>query len=323
MTATCELQIINQSSLDEDDGDNTMSTIWSSETYIPTIRADGCYLTLSSSGRLVLSVDYGSHLNSNTILWSTPEPPIVPHWDSDSTVKQQPITFQYYASLDDDCVIAVYRVGEENPIRNASEKTQSSTQTKLQMRPIIDKLGRVYQDIAKASEQQGKTRAAVAWNHLRYNAMRRFVGGKSVSSSDTDHHQYHECIFSTSPVGCLAPGRSVIQLSKKMANVARASIKTMDKTLDQFISVLTDQVDYDDDDDEYSYFSGSGYFSPDDEDEDLLDTLIRITESAGVKLGKAGIQGMQKAQVHGKKVVGKVVGKMEQMRSKDEVDSFF
>ena len=325
MTSTCELQIISQSSLDEDDGDKKNSIVWSSETYIPTIRADGCYLTLSSTGNLVLSVDYGSHLNSNTILWTTPEPPIVPHWHSDNsqTAKQQPITFQYYASLDDDGVIAVYRVREQRPIKDTAEKTSSSTRTKLQMRPIIDKLGRAYQDITKASEQQGKTRAAVAWNHLRYNAMRRLSSGKSITS-DTDHHHYHECIFSTSPVGCLAPGRSVIHISKKMANVARTSIKTIDTHLDSFISVLTDQVDYDDDDEEYNYFSGSSYSSPDDDDEDILDTLIRITESAGVKLGKAGIQGMQKAQVHGKKVVGKVVGKMkEQMRSKDEVDSFF
>jgi len=326
LTSTCELQIIDhQSSLDEGDdgdGDKTKSIIWSSETYIPTIRADGCFLTLSSSGRLVLSVDYGSHLNSNTILWTTPKPSIVPHWDSSQTTKQLPITFQYYASLDDDGVIAVYRVREERATKDTSKQTSSPALTKLQMRPIIDKLGRAYQDITKASEQQGKTRAAVAWNHLRYNAMRRLSSGKSITS-DTDHHHYHECIFSTSPVGCLAPGRSVIQLSKKMANVARTSIKTIDTHLDSFISVLTDQVDYDDTDDEYNYFSGSSYSSPDDEDEDILDTLIRITESAGVKLGKAGIQGMQKAQVHGKKVVGKVVGKMKEMKSKDEVDSFF
>jgi len=322
LTSTCELQIISQSSLDEDDdSDETKSIIWSSETYIPTIRADGCYLTLGSSGRLVLSVDYGSHLNSNTVLWTTPEPSIVPHWDSSHTAKQQPITFQYYASLDDDGVMAVYRVREERPTKNTSQKTSSSTQTKLHIRPIIDKLGRIYQDITKASEQQGRTKAAVAWNHLRYNAMR--IGGKSVTS-DNDHHHYHECIFSTSPVGCLTSGRRVIQLSKRLANVARTSVKSVDKTLDSFISVLTDQVDYDDDDEEYNYFSGSSYSSLGDEDEDILDTLIRITESAGVKLGKAGIQGMQKAQVHGKKVVGKVVGKMkDRMRSKEEIDKFF
>ena len=325
LTSTCELQIIDhQSSLDEDDdSDETKSIIWSSETYIPDIRADGCYLTLSSSGRLVLSVDYGSHLNSNTILWTTPQPSIVPHWDSSQTAKQQPITFQYYASLDDDGVIAVYRVGEERSTKDTSKQTSSSTRTKLQMRPIIDKVSRVYQDITKVSEQQGKTRAAIAWNHLRYNAMRRLSSGKSITS-DTDHHHYHECIFSTSPVGCLAPGRSVIHISKKMANVARTSIKTIDTHLDSFISVLTDQVDYDDDDEEYNYFSGSSYSSPDDDDEDILDTLIRITESAGVKLGKAGIQGMQKAQVHGKKVVGKVMSKMkDRMRSKEEFDNFF
>jgi len=326
LTSTCELQIISQSSLDQDDdddNDDSKSIIWSSETYIPTIRADGCYLALSSSGRLVLSVDYGSHLNSNTILWTTPEPHIVPHWDSSQTAKQQPITFQYYASLDDDGVIAVYRVGEERRTKNTSKHTPSPTRNKLHVRPIIDKLGRVYQDITKASEQQGKTRASVAWDHVRYNAMRR-IAGKSIMS-DNDHHHYHECIFSTSPVGCLTPGRSVIQMSKKIATSVKSSVQSIDKTLDSFISVLTDQVDYDDDEDEFqNYFSGSSYSSPDDEDEDILDTLIRITESAGVKLGKVGMQGMQKAQVHGKKVVGKVMGKMkDRMRSKEEFDKFF
>jgi hypothetical protein len=44
------------------------------------------------------------------VLWNSPSPPVVPYWHH----KQQSVTFSFYASLDDDGVIAIYRVRDGN-----------------------------------------------------------------------------------------------------------------------------------------------------------------------------------------------------------------
>ena len=103
---------------------------------------------------------------------------------------------------------------------------------------------------------------------------------------------------------------------------------------------------------DYSYYSSNsngGYgFAADDEDkddEDILDTLLRITGTAGVHLGKAGLHGIHAAQIgmkRGRKAAGRVVGKMKDrmgsvrqhdnvirswsermMAEEEEVDDFF
>lgn len=380
LTSTCELQIIsintedqqqpqNQRHQQKGEGesqangdDDETNVIWSSETYIPNTRAHGCYLTLNTLGRLVLSVDYGSGLTSslgNTVLWNTPTPPVVPHLfqaddddddeedgnDANANQQQQrqPVTFRYYASLDDDGVIAVYRVREKIKRKNAAssddnnnaqtadrKKDTQSTKKLLQVhRPIMDKLGGMYHRISKASARQGQTKAAIAWDHIRYN-VRHILAKRPASTTythDRQHHQqehgdrynnsnlhhHHECVYATSPVGCLSPGRNAIHLSKKLARTLKRGVQTMDSHIDNFLSILTDQVDYDSDEENYGYYnSNSGYesskySSDDDDDEDLLDTLVRVTGTAGIQLGKAGMHGIKR----GKKVAGKVVGKMK------------
>ena len=329
LTPSCELQLVRrQESTDADDA-NTI--IWSSETYIPDVRAHGCYLTLNSSGKLVLSVDYGSGLDSvgNTVLWNTPLPPVVPYWhDDDDNSSQQHVTFHYYASVDDDGVIAVYRARERKAGgANGAEKQSNAKNTttsefiraNLQMRPILDKLGGMYHRISKASEEQGQTKAAIVWNHLRYNI------GRMLSISPTYDQQSYvsssrdECIYSTSPVGCLAPGRNAIRLTK---NIARS----INSHLDQFLAALTEPVTDDDYDDYGNHFS-SGYESSSsdfgkEEDDDILDTLIRVTGAAGAQLGKAGSVGIHAAQLgmkRGKNVAGKMVGKMKDRLGKHSV----
>lgn len=376
LTSSCELQIVTNEGNDEqqndtrndEDNNNAQHITWSSETYIPSAQAHGCYLSLNSLGRLVLSVDYGSSIMSsvgNSVLWNTPVPPVIPHWnvcDESSNQKQQPVTFQYYASLDNDGVIAVYRVRERiDDGSGASKAEKSSTtqrgsnnndkglQSKLHIRSIIDKLGGVYHHVSEASAQQGQTKAAFAWDHIRYRVIRTLASSSrpnasSTQQQDSEHndggYSRHECIFSTSPVGCLAPGRTALHLTKKLKQSFTQGVKTLDTQLDHFISVLTDPVEsyYDSDSDDYNHFgysstnsAGDGYFFSskqlDDDDEDILDTLLRVTGAAGVQLGKVGMRGaqvgMHGAQVgmkHGKKVAGKVVGKMKKMMVDDKED---
>lgn len=448
LTPTCELQIVRHDEHEHDvtttaHESSTIDTVtWSSETYVPPTRAHGCHLALSPLGKLTLSVDYGSGLGSadhgvggindderglyNTVLWSTPMPHVVPHWFQDQeNGEEQPVTFRYYASLDDDGVIAVYRVREsvdentsnkdatnegnapihespfENPDVQAVDEDNSeigkATNTNnnsppLRIPPILEKLGHMYQRLSKASVKEGQTKAALAWDQLRYNVGQFLIGrpwsaGLASSFShgqrghdeghessktnnsrngqplhhpskdgiphtstntipnDTHFKTRHECVYATSPAGCLAPGRNAIHLTTSFARSLKRSVKSLDAHLDHFLDLLTERVsDYDDDEDySYGYNPNHRYDSSyqgfsDDDDEDILDTLIRVTGSAGMHLGRAGIQVGKVAQVglkHGKKVAGKVVGRVkeragmhsnrwgERMEEKEHVDEFF
>lgn len=101
------------------------------------------------------------------------------------------------------------------------------------------------------------------------------------------------------------------------------------------MSVLTEPLDYDDDIN-YGFNSNNEHESFFDvDDEDILDTLIRVTGAAGVQVGKAGVHAAQRGMKKGKKVAGKMVGKMknrmgkhsiswgERMTEKEEVETFF
>lgn len=378
LSPTCELQILRH---DKTDDDGTYNVVWSSETYIPTSRADGCHLTLNASGRLVLSVDYGSGLGSadkdvyNTVLWSSPMPSVVPHlFEGESNNGAEPVSFHYYASLDNDGPIAVYRVKRNSmspskmkPARhdaaaeytrheqtakdniNSGKEIRPDQPQKLQIPQMVEKLSLMYNRLSKASAQQKKTKAALAWDHVRYNVGKLFTTRPRSAGVHIDNHlppqannfQYpddakidnesrSECVYSTSTVGCLAPGRNAIYLTKTFANYVKNSVKSVDSKLDQFLSHLTEPVtEYDSD------------FLDDEDDDDLLDTLIRVTGAAGVqlgnqglKLGKAGVQAAKVGMRRGRLMAGKVVGKMREkvgnesikwgrMSEKEDVDSIF
>eukprot|EP00804_Cyclotella_cryptica_P007907 CCRYP_019661-RB/>CCRYP_019661-RB protein AED:0.02 eAED:0.02 QI:191/1/0.8/1/0.5/0.4/5/1641/861 len=381
LTPTCELQILRHEKNGED---TTSAVIWTSETYIPALRADGCHLTLNAAGRLILSVDYGSGLGSatvsssekghkgvyNTVLWSSPMPPVVPHlFQGECSNVEDPVSFLYYASLDNDGVIAVYRVrrydssgdSAQNEGTSANSDTASEffqdeettnkiTNTEKNVRPgqvlpkrpiphIVERLSLMYQRISKASIKQQKTKAALAWDHLRYNVGKFFTvrpkmagvhndnhlpprsnsfderAKEETHSSHNDDEARSECVYSTSPVGCLAPGRNAIYLTKTLTNYVKSSVKSIDSKFDKFLSHLTEPVS--------EYDSG---FIDDDEDEDILDTLIRVTGAAGAQLGTRGLKlgkaGMHAAQVglrQGRLVAGKVVGKMKEKVGKQSV----
>ena len=274
-------------------------------------------------------------------------------------MNQQPITFWYYASLDNDGVLAVYRVKEQaNDSVDAKGKqkqdhdhginsntSQSDTSRSVPFKgakskrwAIFDKLGVMYHQISKSSAQRGQTKAHLAWDQLRYSMSRMFVGRPSSvteKKAQTDSYSYHECVYSSSRLGCLAPGRNAIHLTKKVAHSLKRSVKSIDSHLDHFFSVLTEPLDYDDDIN-YGFDSNNeleSFF--DDDDEDILDTLIRVTGAAGVQVGKAGLHAAQQGMKQGKKVAGKMVGKMksrmgkhsvrwgEIMTEKEDVETFF
>ncbi|KAK1746321.1 hypothetical protein QTG54_002928 [Skeletonema marinoi] len=332
LSPTCELQIIRRDNeADQDTGDDIDPDdriVWSSETYIPDTRAHGCHLTLNSLGRLILSIDYGSGLGQvgNSVLWNSPTPPVVPYWVQGD--QQQSVTFYYYASLDDDGVIAVYR--QHTPKRPK----------------VIDTLGAVYGRISKTSTECGQTKAALAYDQLRHNmgslfmgrprsagATSSFSGPDSLSASTNSEklhtpnaQLHHECVYSTSPTGCFSPGRNAIHLTKKLARSIKRSVKTMDSHLDNLISMLTqpaDEYEYDTYD-AYDGYGFSTYQEDDDDEDDMLDTIIRVTGAAG----KIGLEAAQAGMKQGRKVAGQVVGKMKTEipqvvgRMKERIDDY-
>jgi len=334
LSPTCELQIVRRyhetdNDTEEDEIDPDGMVVWSSEKYIPDTRAHGCHLTLNSLGRLVLSIDYGSGLGQigNSVLWNSPTPPVVPYWVQGD--QQQSITFYYYASLDDDGVIAIYRVRETSDgdkIQGNDQSTQHYQSPTSKWPNVIDKLGAVYGRISKTSTEFGQTKAALAYDQLRHNMGSLFMGrprsaGASSSFSGPDSpptsapnvQLHHECVFSTSPAGCIAPVRNAFHLTKKLARSIKRSVRNMDSHLDNLISTLTqpaDEYEYD----TYDAHDGYGYSSTqddnvdddDDYDYDVLDTLLRVTGAAG----KIGLEAAQVGMKHGRKAAGKVVGKM-------------
>lgn len=337
LSPTCELQIIrrDQETVEDEEVEELDTVVWSSDTYIPDTRAHGCHLTLNSLGRLVLSIDYGSGLGQvgNSVLWNSPSPPVVPYWNH----KQQSVTFSFYASLDDDGVIAIYRVRETEDSENSQRGDGQSEQQQpySTKRPkVIDTLGAVYGRISKTSAECGQTKAAFAYDQLRHNVGSILLGrprsaGAASSFSpkrqggvdsphsptnNKDEHRapnvqfHHECVYSTSPAGCIAPGRNAIHLTKKLARSIKRSVKNMDSQLDSLITMLTQPAEYDYDD-AYDGYGFSTAYDEDDAaaDDDILDTLLRVTNAAG----KIGLEAAQVGMKHGRKAAGKVVGKMK------------
>ncbi len=371
LSPTCELQILRRddrqqngkfSSFGQPSAD---AIVWSSETYVPNNRAGGCHLTLSPTGRLTLSVDYGSSLGEkhNTVLWITPMPPIVPHLFHEG---EEQIQFQYYASLDDDGVMAVYRLKKTNSndyahgsynARDGSEdigfvpSAQPGGTAKSRQTPsIFDKLGSLYRTLSKTSAMRGQTKAALAWNHVRYNFGKFLVGRplvagftslwnisgskKSTRSESATKKQEnrqpirrskeeftnpaeedvfdpktrhrHECVYATSPAGCLAPGRNAIYLTKSFARSFKRSFQSIDSKLDQFIDHFMERVDDLEDGNSFSQSFNYGLADLDDEDGDILDTLIRITGSAGRKVGAAAHVGLMRGKRLAEDVANKI-----------------
>ena len=330
LTDTCELQIISKV------GRNKV--IWSSETYIPNTRAHGCHLTLNSIGRLVLSVDYGSGLESigNTVLWETPLPRVVPHWSHDNVDDKKeklPVTFQYYASLDDDGVIAIYRVVEK--VKDGTPNTNHTSPSGRiykQMRPMIDKLSIMYHRVSNAALNHGQTKASIVWDELRYKVGRMFTSKPIKDLHSGVKKSHHECVYSTSLLGCLVPGRNAIVLSRKIVRSINSSLQL----LDAFLKSLAEPSD--DYDNYYNNYESSYPYYEDDEEDNILDTLLRVTGTVGAKLGKVGVYGMHAAHhklKQGGKIAGRMVGRMkkrvgtesvrwgQKLHERADADSFF
>ena len=304
LTSSCELQIIRHDG--KESGDiGTPSLVWSSETYIPVSRAHGCHLSLSSTGRLSLSVDYDNGLLDsvgNAVLWNSPEPPVVPTLGTDTVISK------FYASLDDDGALSVYRIrvkkGERHKRDRSKRERNVGVVSMMHFQPLIEKLGSVYNRMSKLSVEQGQTRASVAWNQLRYSVGNLFTQRAWAASSPPEDsiNSRHECVYSTGVSGCFSPGRNAVHLSRYLAHSVKQTLEKSSSHLGKFLISLAEPAVAEDDSFEFG-FGYSDMLSDDEEDQDILDTLLRVTGAGANKVGKAGANIAKMGMKKGQKVV--------------------
>ena len=310
LTTSCELQIIRHG--DKDSGDNaTPILVWSSETYIPVSRAHGCHLSMSSTGRLALSVDYDNGLLDsvgNAVLWNSPEPPVVPTLGTDTVMSK------YYASLDDDGALSIYRIrmrkGERHK-RDQSKQERNVGVVSMHFQPLIEKIGSVYNRMSIMSVEQGQTKATLAWNQLRYSVGKLFTQRAWAASSSPEDsiNSRHECVYSTGVSGCFSPGRNAVHLSRYLAHSVKQTLEKSSSHLGKFLTSLAEPAVAEDDSFEFG-FGYSDMFSDDEEDQDILDTLLRVTGAGANKVGRAGANIAKMGMKKGHKVMVEMKNKM-------------
>jgi len=247
LTPDCELIVVRDEGPDKED-----TIIWSSDTFLPPsyLSTAGCFLSMYGP-QLVLFV--GEDVDRITaVLWSSPPPPIVPDRDHTGDEGEQ----EYYASLDNDGSLAVYRRRiegnyskssdfESNKFNRGTErdaKKFSAESKSLSMwRKFLMKLG--INDITVSPQ----TKAAAAWMSVRRWAVQILTRQPSSFSArgrssvhDNVHHQHHshrdECVYATGPAGCLTPGRYTFRLLDRVK-----------RSIDKFVDFLLDETEDGDD----------------------------------------------------------------------------
>jgi len=161
------------------------------------------------SGQLAVVVGYKVN-EPLSVLWSSPAPPrIVPGRNDGDQFR-----IEYYASLDDDGSLTVYR---RRRYSEADEYDEPNAETTSPFDPIHPThwWSHILQWAAQASSVPTQTRAAAAWKAIQRWAATTLTGKPSTTSSSKSTHQRNsfklphidECVFASGPAaGCLTPG---------------------------------------------------------------------------------------------------------------------
>lgn len=192
-----------------------------------------------------IAIVVGNVENPGTILWaSPPPPPIVPG----NTIDEEEV-IDFYCSLDDDGSLTVYRTREIEKISVIG-------------REFLDTAEKWWSDlVAGEPSTPPMTRAGENWKAFQRWAKLKTTGKPTVGRSERKARQNEnervidECVYATSPAGCYAAGRQVINISK-----------TIKRSVEKVVSQLDDRVGGIMD----SLHEGS------EDDIDLLDTFVRI-----------------------------------------------
>jgi len=302
LTSDCELVVMYDKAYETNNTWIEDILVWTSESYIPYsyLQAQGgsCFLALYD-GQLAVVVGENPD-EPISVLWSSPKPSPYRHerynaYDDNDV--------DYYVSLDNDGSLVVYRrrrrsdhVQDEDETifyDEPEEKDDYMYETKYRARAsstgdehvfysLLESIQsnwkqwwlRAIQTTKRASRIPPKTHAARAWKSLQRWAIKTLTG-ESISSShrsfmnrppNEKKYLVDECVFASSPVGCITSGRLFIQASKNLQRNISKNFGNVDKVWEKLIASLTDAND------------------------DLLDTMMRLLDKVGTQVGKTGIK---------------------------------
>jgi len=297
LTPDCELVVVEE--LGEGD-DNPV--VWTTDTFVPPQYRSGvgeevCFLALYG-GQLAVMMG-GDPEHPQTILWNSPDPPIMtPGSETEETV-------EYYASLDNDGCLAVYRkrqTGDEHDSSTdtddglgAADDNDTSYTLAQWWRYLLQKIAPSSSSTKDSSRPPPRTRAAAAWHSIQTRAV-AFIRkttrkqtsnttGRSGIPHSSSNRPKDECIYASGPTGCFTPGRYVVHISKRVRRSITSTVAKLDHAVDGFVDYLAEGGEY---------------------DVDTLDTLIRVGGRAGTSIGKSAVR-IAGRSVKEVKVVAQVV----------------
>jgi len=265
LTPDCELVIMRDEGLDEDD-----SLVWTSGTYVPPQHQDVmCALSLYGER---LAVVIGDVNDPAAVLWSSPVAGLSPAMDLNGEA-----IVEYYASLDDDGSLVIYRrrrseKSDRNHNINENQSHSYTTEVEKKSGNLFFSIKNFVSDILSTqSAAVPSTRAAAAWKSFKtwtvsaisLNPVSNFETKETRNRKIAKRHD--ECVFATGPAGCLSSGRYVVKILSSTRRRIDKTLHKLDSALDGFLDSLSE---------------GS------EEDDDVLDTLVRVVGKAGTSAGK-------------------------------------
>ena len=237
LTNDCELLILSH---DFDNNEDTI--IWRSDSFLEGLSSQ-CFLSLYSS-QLVLFA--GIDLNHfTTIIWSS----------SNSAISREE-NGHYFARLDNDGVLAVYRIRQSRNGCTNHDTIHGEMESKT-FSPIswLEKTLQRNRQFRHSLNQQRykKTKASKVWNQFQDWTLMKLKNRKEFDTNI--------CIWASGPFGCFSSGRKAIRIGSSVQRSIQKAVGKMDTMLDRFIEDLSD-----------------------DDDMDILDTLERLVIKLGVSM---------------------------------------
>ena len=289
LTPDCELVVMQNEGQHEDH-----KLIWTSESYIPPAQyhRHGCFLTLYGAH---LAVVLGNVEEPMAVLWNSPSPPPITPGHSEKDTSDELI--EYFASLDNDGSLVVYRRGErdegnsgENVYQNDHDSSHSDRSTwKSYASIFLSNLNFYF--VPSPSSPPPQTHIAAAWGSFRKWAFSALISKSEKEPQNTSKSggarfiRKDECVFATGPAGCLTPGRLFIKCQRNVKRSIGKTIAKLDSKLNNFVEYITDG---------------------EEEDDDVLDTLLRVAGKIKTVAGQSGTRIAQRS-FHDAEMVVKMV----------------
>ena len=259
LTNDCEILIFRHN--EEED-----TIIWSSDTFLGGLSSQ-CFLALHGS-QLVLFAGMDSSRITG-VIWSSPNSAIVPGGKG-----------VYFASLDNDGALAIYRTTEidaadDNFYQHEYTETYNKKNGPMEwLEEMLESSIRMSthdQYPQYHSNNNVSTKASQAWDSVRQWTLSRLKNRKKSNSNS--------CVWATGPFGCLNSGRKAIIIGSSIRrSIVKAFVK-VDSALDKFIESLGDD---------------------NDDDADVLDTLGRVLGQVRAGIGNTGKKMAKRGLLEGK-----------------------